>query len=202
MISNDRNSPLPPDWEDVGPLVDVLLDTPAADRDAVLDKLSNGNAGRRAELKELVMECERALPLLDRPAIEGFPSLFNPSEGSVPPVLGGRYEIAREVGRGGMARVFLARDTKHGRDVAVKIIRDDIAASIGSERFLREIAIAARLRHPNIVPMYDSGETDGILYFVMPFEEGLSLRERLKQPDVLSVSDRISILRDIARALA
>src|SRR4029077_17080159 len=85
----------------------------------------------------------------------------------------------RELGRGGMASVFLARDEKHGRDVAVKIIKSDLSASLGHERFLREIEIAARLRHPNIVPLYDSGEADGSLFFVMPYEDGQSLRERL-----------------------
>ena len=80
-------------------------------------------------------------------------------------VLAGRYRIGRELGRGGMASVHLARDEKHGRDVAIKVIRSDLSASLGHERFLREIEIAARLRHPNIVPLYDSGEANGSLFF-------------------------------------
>jgi serine/threonine-protein kinase len=114
----------------------------------------------------------------------------------------GQYVVVREVGRGGMARVFLAHDSKHNREVAVKVIRHDVAASLGRGRFLQEIAIAARLRHPNIVPMYDSGETDGVLYFVMPYEAGPSLKDRMRQDPPLPLVDRISILRDIARALA
>jgi TolB-like protein/tRNA A-37 threonylcarbamoyl transferase component Bud32/Tfp pilus assembly protein PilF len=117
-------------------------------------------------------------------------------------VLGGRYGIEREIGRGGMARVYLAHDIKHARDVAVKVIRPDLAASLGRERFLREIAIAARLRHPNIVPLYDSGDADGLLYFVMPFEEGPSLRARLDTPSGFPIAERLGVLRDVARALA
>ena len=116
--------------------------------------------------------------------------------------LGGRYHIHREVGRGGMAVVYLATDTRHGRDVAVKVIRRDVAATMGRERFLREIAIAARLRHPNIMPLYDSGDADGELYFVMPFEDGQSLRARLEDGEALSIGDAIGTLRDVARALA
>jgi serine/threonine-protein kinase len=203
MTDNGRASLLPANWDELSPLVDAVLDEPIERREAVLDELSKGNPVRRAELKSLVLECERDLPLLDRPAAEGFAQLFGEGAETQPPAfLGGRYRIEREVGRGGMARVFLARDVKHDRDVAVKIIRDDVAKSLGSERFLREIAIAARLRHPNIVPMYDSGETDGVLYFVMPYEEGPSLRERMKSAQPLPFAERVSALRDIARALA
>lgn len=203
MIDRRSDSLLPPGWDELGPLVDAVLDAPPDKRDAMLDDLSGGDPARRAELENLVLECERDLPLLDRPAAEGFTGLFDDSgDAEIPEVLGGRYRIDREVGRGGMARVFLARDSKHERDVAVKVIRQDLAASLGSERFLREIAIAARLRHPNIVPMYDSGETDGVLYFVMPYEEGPSLRARLHGAEPFSVSDRIGVLRDVARALA
>ena len=203
MIDGPPDPLLPENWDKLAPLVDAVLDTPIEEREAVLDDLSDGDPARRAELKSLVHECERELPLLDRPAAEAFAGLFAESgDVEVPEILGGRYRIDREVGRGGMARVFLARDIKHERDVAVKVIRQDVAASLGSERFLREIAIAARLRHPNIVPMYDSGETDGVLYFVMPYEEGPSLRARLHSEEPLSLTDRISVLRDIARALA
>ena len=199
----DSESLLPPNWVELTPLVDAVLDEPLERRDAILDQVSGGNPDRRAELKKVVEDCEREMPLLNRPAVERFAELFSDAgEVQLTGVLGGRYEIEREVGRGGMARVFLARDIKHGREVAVKVIRPDVAASLGSARFLQEIAIAARLRHPNIVPMYDSGETDGVLYFVMPYEEGPSLRERMRQEPPLPLVERISILRDIARALA
>ncbi len=202
-MSASGDSVLPPNWDELAPLVDAVLDAPPERRGAIIDELCTGDPRRRNELQEIVNECERESPLLNRPAAEGFAELLGDSSGpDVSGVFGDRYEIRREAGRGGMARVFLARDIKHGRDVAVKIIRNDVARSLGSERFLQEIAIAARLRHPNIVPMYDSGEDDGTLYFVMPYEEGPSLRERMKREPPISLVEKISILRDIARALA
>jgi serine/threonine-protein kinase len=197
------DSLLPPNWDELAPLLDAVLDAPLDQRDALLDELSKGDPERRRNLRNMLLECDRESPLLNRPAVEGFAELLKETgEPQISGVLGDRYEILREAGRGGMARVFLARDIKHGRDVAVKIIRDDVARSLGSERFLQEIAIAARLRHPNIVPMYDSGERDGTLFFVMPYEEGPSLRERLKHEPPIPLVEKISILRDIARALA
>ena len=194
---------LPSDWLELSPLIDAVLDAPPERRSEVLAQLSEGDHVRRAALERFVAESERDLPLLDRPAAEQFYQLVGDvAEAAVPDTLGGRYRIDREVGRGGMARVYLARDLKHDRNVAVKIIRPDIAASLGSERFLAEIAIAARLRHPNIVPLYDSGDADGVLYFVMPYEEGPSLRTRLTDGAGLSVAERVGILRDVARALA
>ena len=124
-----------------------------------------------------------------------------PGSGELPELLGGRYRTGREIGHGGMASVYLAHDIRHGRDVAVKVIRPDLAASLGRDRFLREIAIAARLRHPNIVPLFDSGDADGVLYFVMPYEDGPSLRARITSGAPLSVAEALSVLRDVARAL-
>ena len=118
-----------------------------------------------------------------------------------PVVPGDRYRMVRLLGEGGMARVYLAHDVKHGRDVAIKVIRPELAASLGRERFLREIAIAARLRHPNIVPLFDSGDADGVLYFVMPYEDGPSLRTRLDANGALPIAEAVSALRDVARAL-
>src|SRR6476620_1883602 len=93
--------------------------------------------------------------------------------------LGDRYRIDRELGRGGMATVFLAEDIKHHRRVALKILQPEVAAAIGPSRFLQEIEIAASLSHPNLLPLYDSGESNGTLYYVMPYVEGETLRERL-----------------------
>ena len=120
----------------------------------------------------------------------------------LPELLGDRYRIERELGRGGMACVYLAKDMKHDRPVAVKVIRPELAASLGRARFLREIAIAARLRHPNIVPLYDSGDVDGILYFVMPYEDGQSLRQLLERRQPMAATQCVAILRDLAKALA
>src|SRR5437870_5798686 len=112
------------------------------------------------------------------------------------------YVIAREVGRGGMALVYLARDTRHERFVALKTLRPEIAVALGRERFLREIKIAARLQHPNILPVYDSGDAGGTLYYVMPFVEGESLRDRLDREPQLPVDDALQIAHEVAEALA
>src|SRR5712691_9622221 len=112
-----------------------------------------------------------------------------------------RYRIERELGRGGMATVYLAKDLKHGRSVALKVLSPDLAASLGTERFLREIDIAARLAHPHILPLHDSGEADGLLYFVMPYVEGESLRGRLSRERQLPLEDALHITRQVADAL-
>ncbi len=115
--------------------------------------------------------------------------------------LAGRYAVERELGRGGMAVVFLAQDSKHHRPVAIKVLRPELAAALGAERFLREIEIAARLTHPHILPLYDSGEADGILYYVTPYIEGESLRDRLTREGQLPIEDALEIIRQAAGAL-
>ncbi len=115
--------------------------------------------------------------------------------------LGDSYMIDRELGRGGMATVFLAQDVKHDRVVALKVLHPDLAASLGPERFLREIKLAARLNHPHILPLFDSGEAKGLLYYVMPYVEGESLRERLDREQQLPVEEAVHHGRAIASAL-
>jgi serine/threonine-protein kinase len=115
--------------------------------------------------------------------------------------LADRYRIERELGQGGMATVYLAQDLKHDRKVAVKVLREELSASLGKERFLREIKVAAALQHPHILPLYDSGEADGLLFYVMPYVDGLSLRDKLVREGELPVGDAVRILRDIADAL-
>lgn len=111
------------------------------------------------------------------------------------------YAIDRELGRGGMATVFLAQDAKHDRTVAIKVLHPDLAASLGPDRFLREIKLAARLNHPNILPLFDSGNADGLLYYVMPYVEGESLRERLDRERRLPIDEAIRHAQSIASAL-
>jgi serine/threonine protein kinase/Flp pilus assembly protein TadD len=115
--------------------------------------------------------------------------------------LADRYAVDREVGRGGMATVFLGHDLKHDRRVALKVLHPELAASLGPERFLREIKVAARLNHPHIVPLHDSGQAGELLYYVMPFVEGESLRQRLQREKQLSLDDALEIARDVAAAL-
>lgn len=113
-----------------------------------------------------------------------------------------RYRLEREIGAGGMARVYLAEDLRHHRPVAIKVLRRDVADSVGAERFLQEIEIAARLQHPNILPLLDSGEADGLVFYVMPYVEGQSLRERLDREGELPVSEAVRILVEVTDALA
>jgi eukaryotic-like serine/threonine-protein kinase len=114
---------------------------------------------------------------------------------------GDRYRIERELGAGGMATVYLADDVRHHRRVAIKVLRPALAAALGAERFLREITTTAGLRHPHIVPLYDSGEGDGVLYYVMPFVEGESLRDRIRREQRLPVQDALRIVAEVADAL-
>src|SRR5881275_3532484 len=107
--------------------------------------------------------------------------------------LGDRYRVERELGAGGMATVYLADDVRHHRRVAIKVLRPDLAAALGVDRFLREITTTAGLRHPHIVPLYDSGEGDGVLYYVMPFVEGETVRDRLRREKQLPVQDALRI---------
>jgi eukaryotic-like serine/threonine-protein kinase len=115
--------------------------------------------------------------------------------------LTGRYAVERELGRGGMALVFLARDLRHERLVALKVLRPELSPSLGGERFLREIRLAAVLQHPHILPLFDSGEAAGLLYYVMPYVEGESLRARLEREPQLPMEETLKIARETADAL-
>jgi len=116
--------------------------------------------------------------------------------------LAGRYVLERALGEGGMAYVYLGRDAKHDREVAIKVLKPELAASLGGDRFLREIQITAKLQHPNILPLYDSGAADGLLYYVMPFVVGESLSDLIAREKQLSIHDAVQIAREVAEALA
>src|SRR2546428_1410424 len=111
-----------------------------------------------------------------------------------------RYGFGRELGHGGMAIVWLAEDLKHRRIVAIKVLRPELTPALGAERFLPEITTSANLRHPHILPLYDSCEADGLLFYVMPYAEGDSLRERLDREKQLSLDDAIQIAPEVAVA--
>jgi serine/threonine-protein kinase len=115
--------------------------------------------------------------------------------------LADRYTLERELGRGGMATVYLARDLKHGRPVAIKVLRPELAAALGSERFLREIQLTANLQHPHILALYDSGEAAGFLYYVMPLVEGESLRDRLAREKQLPLDEALAIATQVVAVL-
>jgi eukaryotic-like serine/threonine-protein kinase len=112
-----------------------------------------------------------------------------------------RYRVEREIGRGGMASVFLAHDLRHDRDVAIKVLHPELAAALGADRFLAEIKTTARLQHPHILPLLDSGEANGVLFYVMPFVAGETLRARLDREHLLPIDDAIRIAREVADAL-
>jgi serine/threonine protein kinase len=116
--------------------------------------------------------------------------------------LGSAYRIERELGQGGMSTVFLAEDLKHGRSVAVKVLRPELAAALGADRFTREIRIAARLQHPHILPLLDSGQSEGFLWYAMPYVDGQSLRDRLARQGELPVNEAVRLLIEITDALA
>jgi len=115
--------------------------------------------------------------------------------------LADRYRVERELGRGGMATVYLAHDIRHDRPVAIKVLRPELAAAIGSDRFLHEIRTTAGLRHPHILPLYDSGSAGAVLFYVMPFVEGESLRQRLDREGRLPLADALQFAREVADAL-
>src|SRR5947209_3298371 len=115
--------------------------------------------------------------------------------------LANRYRIDRELGVGGMATVFLAHDLRHDRDVAIKVLHPDLGAALGAERFLAEIRTTARLQHPHILPLLDSGTADELLYYVMPVVTGETLRARLERERQLPIDDAVRIAREVADAL-
>jgi Tol biopolymer transport system component len=196
------DTPLPDDWSTLASLVDALLDAPPDQRTALIAELSAGDSGRRLALERLLVECEHEPSLFSRPAAERFATLFDDDMASFPEALADRYRLVRQLGRGGMATVYLARDLKHARDVAVKVVHPAVASTLGADRFLAEIRIMAQLNHRHIVPLYDSGEAGGSLYYVMPYEEGSSLRHRLARDGRLPLDDVVLILRDVCDALS
>lgn len=115
--------------------------------------------------------------------------------------LDGRYAIERELGEGGMATVYLAEDLKHKRKVAVKVLRPELTAVLGAERFVQEITTTANLQHPHILPLFDSGEADGFLYYVMPFIDGETLRDKLNREKQLGIDEAVKITTEVADAL-
>jgi hypothetical protein len=124
-----------------------------------------------------------------------------PLEARLQAGLGERYTLVRELGRGGMARVYLAEDTRHHRQVALKLLNPELASAIGSGRFLREIEVAARLTHPHILPLFDSGDADGLLWYAMPYMPGQSLQDRIEQEGPLPVDEALPLAIQVAQAL-
>ena len=192
-------------WDEIERLLDQLLDSEAAGRPELLARVCSGDPELGAEVERILHAITRSEQFLrDQAADYASPLIAElaASRGLLPGSLVGSYEIVRELGRGGAAKVYLAQDQRHARQVAIKVPRDEIAAILGADRFLREIRFAAQLQHPNILPLYDSGESDGMVYYVMPYIEGESLRDRLRRESQLPLSDALQIAGEVADALS
>jgi len=193
-------------WEDVSRLVDLALDLEAAARPEFLERTCSADAALRAEVERLVAAAVRAADYLNQPVLNDAAPLMSWVERQESQALAvgtrfGAYEVKGVLGRGGMATVYLAQDHKHHRTVAVKVFDAEVGAAIGREWFLREIDIAAGLQHPHILPLHDSGEIDGRLYYVMPHVEGESLRQRLSREGQIPLASARRIIQEVAGAL-
>ena len=192
--------PPPERWADIERLLDGALELAPEERGRWLDRMCADDPRLRAEVERLLGACEAAGAFLEEPA----PAVAARAAGGQTLEPGerlGSYEIVRELGRGGMAVVYLAQDHKHHRPVALKLLHPELALAVGPQRFLREIEIAANLTHPHILPLYDSGEASGLLYYVMPYIEGESLRVRLAREGPLPLDDALQITRQVLAAL-
>ncbi|HUP36101.1 MAG TPA: protein kinase [Candidatus Limnocylindria bacterium] len=195
-------------------VVAEALDLPSDARAAHLDA-SCPDPAQRAEAGRLLRACEKAAasPIFDLGAAHLAAAMVaevDEDERALPEALvaalAGRYTIESELGRGGMATVYLARDERHGRLVALKLLRPELVPddgpSLAAARFQREIEFAARLSHPHILPLFDSGEAAGLLYYITPYVDGETLRERLRRTGRLPLAETLRLLREVARALA
>jgi serine/threonine protein kinase/Tfp pilus assembly protein PilF len=198
-------------WIKLEPMLDALLELEPEQQAVYLEEIKRRDPAVWAELASLLHDCEHNDQFLSAPAALTFASLLSDTFPAVPAELG-PYKLIREIGRGGMATVYLADDSKHGRQVAVKVLHGDVARRIGHRRFLREIEIAAGLSHPHILPLHDSGEVTGentgseeeedrILFFVSPYVAGETLRDLLLRDGAMPAADVARIGDEIAMAL-
>ncbi|HTJ21064.1 MAG TPA: protein kinase [Gemmatimonadaceae bacterium] len=198
----------PERWRVVDSVVQGALALPLAERSAYLDRACGSDAALRREAESL-LAATRSDEFLERSAAPPLTSLGEAEQdrASQPPperliaALSATYAVERELGRGGMATVYLAEDVRHRRKVAIKVLHPELSAILGPERFLKEIELTASLQHPHILPLFDSGKVDGLLYYVMPFVAGEALRARLARERQLPVSDALHIATEVASAL-
>jgi len=193
-----------PPWPEISRVVDLALALEPSSRPAWLDRTCSGDAELRRAVERLLDGIAGAeAGFLDGAAATDAAPLLSwvARQGLVTGTRFGPYEILEPLGRGGMATVYLARDHKHHRRVAVKVLHHDIAAAVGREWFLREIETAAALHHPHILPLHDSGSVDGLLYYVMPLVEGESLRQRLTREGALPLATARRVVQEVAGAL-
>lgn len=185
-------------WLRLSALFDEALEVPDSARAAWVAQASPDDLPLRRELERMLASHARTGPL-DRNLAPLAEADFH---GRLDAALGNRYTLGETLGVGGTAAVFLAHETKHDRKVVLKVLQPGLAAAIGPARFLEEVRITARLSHPHILPLLDSGEVDGLLFYVMPYLGGETLRERLARDGALPLTEAVGLLRDIAGALA
>jgi serine/threonine-protein kinase len=193
-------------WDEVVRVVDRVLDSDPSDRPAVVERLCAGDPVLRGAVDRLLDASARAAEFLSQPAAADAAPLVSwvarqEAQGLAAGTRFGAYEVTGLLGRGGMATVYLAQDHKHHRRVAVKVLHAEVAAAVRREWFLREINTAAGLHHPHILALHDSGDVDGLLYYVMPHVEGESLRQRLSREGRIPLASARRIAQEVAGAL-
>jgi eukaryotic-like serine/threonine-protein kinase len=194
----------PERWRAVDAILQAALACEPARRDAFVAEACADDQWLRREVESLLAAHGRTNDdFLERPAAHalGMAGAHAPLEDRLAAALTGRYHVERELARGGMATVYLARDLRHDRRVAIKVLQEELAAAVGAERFLEEIRVTASLQHPHILPLFDSGNADGVLWYVMPFVEGETLRSRLAREGRLPVDVALRLAREMADAL-
>ncbi|GLC25145.1 protein kinase domain-containing protein [Roseisolibacter agri] len=200
--TRDAPPPLTPErWRAVDAILQAALACEPARRDAVVAAACGDDRALRDEVASLLAaHGDVGDDFLERPALASLAPRPSVAE-RLARALAGRYAIERELARGGMATVHLARDLRHERWVAIKVMREELAAAVGAERFLAEIRVTAALQHPHVLPLFDSGNADGLLWYAMPFVEGETLRARLTREGPLPVHEAVRIAREVADAL-
>ena len=203
----DRMRMTPERWRAVDMILRGALECAPGARDAFIRDACGADDELRREVSSLLGAHDAmATDFLERPAAEaeGVPAVLLPNEyqaAALARALADRYGIEAEIAHGGMATVYRARDLRHERTVAVKVMRDEVAAAVGAERFLEEIRVTALLQHPHILPLFDSGSVGGRLWYVMPFVDGETLRSRLAREGALPIDESVRLAREIADAL-
>jgi len=198
-------------WVRLSPLIDAALDLPPGERDGYCDRIAADDPALGSELRRLIGRLDGTEGLLSAAALERF-ALLSDDDTAPPPVsdllqqlqtsLGTAYRLEREIGGGGMSRVFIADEAGLGRQVVIKVLKPERWGGINADRFAREIRLAASLQQANIVPLLSAGTAAGFPFYTMPLVEGRSLRERLARDGALPIGEAVSVLRDVARALA
>ena len=196
-------------WADVVGLFERALEHPPVERERFIAAQASGDPELRDRVSAMLRADSEAHPLLDAAPDDLARLLSEDAATDVDGLRVGPYVLVREIGRGGMATVYLANDVKHGRSVALKLLHPDAASALGSERFRREIEVVARLQHPHILPLHDSGEAwnprdsagGALLYYVMPLVTGATLRERIAREGALPLEDVRRIVTDVSAAL-